>query len=71
MSIGKGEREAMKEIPPEMKAKYRGKVRDIVAHGYIPTDVKIANIVAIIAEVYGKGYTRGSDDSCTQKVLEV
>lgn len=59
----------MRPIPDVYKSKLRGRAKDIICHTFVSPDVKVANIVALLCEVYTKGYTHGREDAYGQKIL--
>lgn len=44
-------------------------MKDIINRTLVPSDVKVANVVALICEAYSKGYTHGHEDAYGQSIL--
>lgn len=59
----------MRPIPDRLKSRLRAGVKDIINRTLVPSDVKVANVVALICEAYSKGYTHGHEDAYGQSIL--
>ena len=55
--------------PDRLKSRLRAGVKDIINRTLVPSDVKVANVVALICEAYSKGYTHGHEDAYGQSIL--